>query len=158
MWTLVEAAERTGVSRATLQRMIAAGTIVGAEKLGRGWKIPTTGLIGAGLKVDDPKPSSKEHAELDRDRQIMNARMEAERHRMRAEALQRELSRADETIADLRKVLNSRLLMLEAAPVDEPVRVGPVVAEIKKPTAEPVVEARRGFARLGHFLGFERYR
>lgn len=123
IWTLVEAAERTGMSRATLQRLVVAGKIPGAHKVGRGWKVPMSGLLASGLVVGEPSVSAPR--EVEQHRALIEARAEADRHRMRAESLERELRRADEQIADLRRVLTSRLLMLEPAPERQGERSSP---------------------------------
>jgi hypothetical protein len=48
--SLSEATNRCSVSRATIQRRLKAGDIVGAYRTDSGgWSIPISGLIGAGL-------------------------------------------------------------------------------------------------------------
>jgi excisionase family DNA binding protein len=140
MWSLIEAAERTGTSRSTLQRLATTGKIAGATKQGRGWKLPTSGIIGAGLTMTDPQPASREHRDIERDIALADARREADQHRERADALQRELHRADQQINDYRRILNSRLLELAAsgiehqqATADDPIVVGQTVTEVKRP-------------------------
>ena len=144
--SLVQAAERTGLSRATMQRLAADGKIIGAVKRGRAWRIPQSGLIAAGLTIlETPVPSSREQRDLEHRRAIADAQAEAERWRVRAENLESELKRADEALADLRAVLQSQILMLNAAPsaqlVSEPMIVGNQTVEMKQPS-------RSGLRRL----------
>jgi hypothetical protein len=103
--TLVEAAARTGKSRATLQRLATAGQIPGARKDTRGWKVPLTGLLAAGLISSTV--TAKDADEL------RDAIAEAERWRTRAEGLERELQRADESLKQLRASMDALTLALE---------------------------------------------
>jgi hypothetical protein len=106
IWSLVEAAEHTNTSRATLQRLAVAGKITGARKSGRGWKVPMSGLIAAGLTVEaTPQASTSEQRRIEQAAELREARAEAERWRTRAEGLERELQRTDEHLTDLRRTL-----------------------------------------------------
>ena len=154
IWSLVEAAEHTGTSRATLQRLAVAGKILGARKSGRGWKVPMSGLIAAGLTVEaTPRASTNEQRRIEEAAQVREARAEAERWRARAEGLERELQRVDEHLTDLRRTLavieaTRAPDMLTTSTIDEkepPSTV--IVAETKNAgPAAPVVIGR--FSRL----------
>jgi len=147
IWSLVEAAEHTGVSRATVQRLAASGKITGAYKDLTGWKVPMSGLIAAGLTVSATPVSSKTDKDIEAARELFRARGEAERWRMRAEGLERELARADQHLSDMRRTI--AIFELErAAPQASPVvaeepQARQVVVQLKEPTfGEP---QRRSF-------------
>lgn len=116
MWTLNEAAERTRTSRSTLQRLASSGLIIGAYKQGRAWHVPMSGLIAAGLKVSEDTTATGRQREIEQQIEVQRARDEATRWRMKAEALERELTRADGHLADMRRAL--AVLELNAAPQD----------------------------------------
>jgi septal ring factor EnvC (AmiA/AmiB activator) len=160
MWTLVQAAQHTRRSRATIQRLAADGSIVGAVKDGRAWRVPISGLIAAGLEVhDSPQPTSREQIEIEHQRQVADLRARADRERDRAEMLATQLARADaeieraemslkradEQIEHLRSVIDGQMRMLNAAPSEqiasEPMIVGNQTVEIKQPS-------RSGLRRL----------
>jgi hypothetical protein len=114
IWSLVEAAEHTNTSRATLQRLATSGKIPGAHKDARGWKVPMSGLIAAGLTVEaTPRASTQEQARIETTAELRDAIAEAERWRTRAEGLERELQRADESLRQLRASMDALTLALE---------------------------------------------
>ena len=142
IWSLVEAAEHTNTSRATLQRLATSGKIPGAHKDARGWKVPMSGLIAAGLTVEaTPRASTQEQARIETTAELREARAEAERWRTRAEGLERELRRSDEHLTDLRRTL----AMLEAPRAPEPITSAQTLTE---PPTEPPTERRRLSGRL----------
>ena len=116
VWSLDEAASRSNVSRATIQRRIIAGEIIGAHKVGRGWRVPMSGLIAAGIEVSEqPKVS----AEAERDALatlVIAAEEEARRWQQRAESLERELAARVDHLADLKRVIARLELTTGSAP------------------------------------------
>lgn len=54
VWSATEAARRSTVSRSTLTRRLAAGTIPGATRDADGWRIPALGLALAGIAANTP--------------------------------------------------------------------------------------------------------
>lgn len=54
VWSATEAARRSTVSRSTLTRRLAAGTIPGATRDADGWRIPALGLALAGIATNTP--------------------------------------------------------------------------------------------------------
>lgn len=63
--SLAEATDRCSVSRATIQRKLKAGEIVGATRTtSGGWSIPITGLIAAGLMPRTTPPDQPGASEM----------------------------------------------------------------------------------------------
>lgn len=63
--SLAEATDRCSVSRATIQRKLKAGEIVGATRTtSGGWSIPITGLIAAGLMLRTTPPDQPGASEV----------------------------------------------------------------------------------------------
>lgn len=54
VWSATEAARRSTVSRSTLTRRLASGTIPGATRDADGWRIPALGLALAGIAANTP--------------------------------------------------------------------------------------------------------
>lgn len=154
-WSASEAARRCGVGRATIQRALTAGRIVGAVETEKGWSIPLDGLLGAGFTPDRPNPpgtqsvpspgAARKHdraplattteqdrriAELERDVAAERARADLEHaHRLAAEQLAAERA---ERVADLRHTLR----MIEAGPAieqPEPTDQQPPVLATRQP-------------------------
>ena len=55
-WSATEAAKRAGVSRSTIQRMIADGRLEAEKDPDGNWVIALEALLAAGLRVDRPSP------------------------------------------------------------------------------------------------------
>ncbi|GAA4826484.1 hypothetical protein [Tomitella cavernea] len=66
-WTLSEAAQRTGTSRATLLRRIESGQLTGARKEGKSWSIGLDDLLAAGFLPDRPSPPTDAHVDASTD-------------------------------------------------------------------------------------------
>lgn len=115
--TLGAAVKATGVSRSTMQRRLRAGDIPGAHRdTAGGWNIPISGLIAAGLAPKVTPPDTEVTAANPADdigARLAAAEQRAARAEAEVDALTRELRRADEHVADMRRAL----AMLDAGPV-----------------------------------------
>lgn len=147
IWTLTEAAQRTGVSRSTLRRRLSAGAFPNARQdAGGAWLVPVEDLLAAGLSLSRPPavsvvteqaqptsnpaseraqtpstPTSTEVEELRRELAQERARVEAERARADTERAQR--LAAEQVAAERERHLGTALQalrMLEGRPPAPP--------------------------------------
>ena len=100
--SLVEAASRTGRSRAALQRMASGGQIPGARKVGRGWRLPISGLIAAGEVVSETPVNTPNMEIVELRRELDELRREVETGRARLSTAERLESDLRGQIDDLR--------------------------------------------------------
>jgi hypothetical protein len=111
--SLAEATDRCSVSRATIQRKLKAGEIVGATRTASGgWSIPITGLIAAGL-MPRTTPPDQPGASVVADHAAENALLRIELAAARQLADERA-----ERINDLRTALDAMGKALTAGVAD----------------------------------------
>lgn len=115
-WTLTEAVERTGASRSTLRRYLAADRFPNAYKdSSNAWRFPLEDLLAAGLSVSEP-PTERalstptEQPNTAMAEQVSKLEQALREERMRADNAERLAASYLDNVHDLRRAL----LMLEA--------------------------------------------
>jgi predicted DNA-binding transcriptional regulator AlpA len=115
-WTLTEAVERTGASRSTLRRYLAADRFPNAYKdSSNAWRFPLEDLLAVGLSPSEPareQTQSKvtEQASAASAEQVSKLEQALREERMRADNAERLAASYLDNVHDLRRAL----LMLEA--------------------------------------------
>lgn len=117
--SLSEATSRCSVSRATIQRRLKAGDLVGAYRTNSGgWSIPISSLIGAGLiprtTPPDDTSESEETTEPVLDQSLEIAVLKVELHAARQLAEERA-----ERISDLKAALDAMGRALNSGPTQQ---------------------------------------
>lgn len=147
-WTLTEAVQRTGASRSTLRRYLAAGKFPNAYKdSSNAWRFPLEDLLAAGLSPSEPARERAQNVPSEQAQNVSNEQANtatAEQVSKLEQALREERARADNAerlaasyqanVEDLRRALR----MLEAGnskPEQANEQAQSVVSE--QPTATP---------------------
>lgn len=114
-WTLTEAAQQCSVSRSTIRRYREQGKLPNAEKTSdRGWIVPVTDLIAAGLTPGRPSPAQDvltsqaqpahpEPAQVAHEVEELRTQLRIER--IKREAAEQLAAERSEALADMRIAL-----------------------------------------------------
>jgi excisionase family DNA binding protein len=133
-WSATEAAKRAGVSRSTIQRMIADGRLEAGKDDEGNWVIALENLLAAGLKVD--RPTTPEDAQTpaqgapDPAQKVAELETELAQWKNRAQVAEAVAAERAERVADLRQALRMLEPTRENTPTEPAVPVAPVVQQV----------------------------